>query len=245
MTSNPLLPRVSDMKRHKPQCTVIVAPPVAKREVKWHPFQVVPRAEVASSSESVRIPCAGLANIGNTCFLNSTLQCLLHVPLVWSYLRLIEHRSECTAEGCVLCELCGLATDYAQSNGRTLTPRALVRRASAGGMQLGEMHDSHEFLECVLLQGLLNANLRGAPKATGAALDELERQTLEHHLFGGTLRSVNSCSGCGCVSWGSVPKSDDLRIPARPPHPSPPPPGGRGASLTPHGLVRQAHNHAQ
>ena len=57
------------------------------------------------------------------------------------------------------------------------------------------MHDSHEFLT-LLLDGLLKANLSGAPKAEGAALEALERRTLQHHLFGGTLLNVIQCSGC-------------------------------------------------
>ena len=38
---------------------------------------------------------AGLCNLGNTCFLNSVLQCLLYTPPLYNYLTSADHKKKC------------------------------------------------------------------------------------------------------------------------------------------------------
>ena len=38
---------------------------------------------------------AGLCNLGNTCFLNSVLQCLLYTPPLYNYVTSLDHRQIC------------------------------------------------------------------------------------------------------------------------------------------------------
>ena len=65
------------------------------------------------------------------------------------------------------CELERLAEQYqAAEKQRCFAPRAMVTSATRSGLfALGDMHDSQEFF-VFILDGLLKANLRGAPKPT-------------------------------------------------------------------------------
>lgn len=38
---------------------------------------------------------SGLTNLGNTCFLNSVLQCLLYTPPLYNYLTSMDHKQKC------------------------------------------------------------------------------------------------------------------------------------------------------
>ena len=156
--------------------------------------------------------------------LAGTLQCLLHSPPAWHYLSSQAHRRKGVCSGvnfCMHCELERLTEQY-EAAPRYFAPRAMVQSATRSGLfSMGDMHDSQEFFVHVL-DGLLKANLRGAPKPThtlrpsdnmskkeaelemerraaraAAAEREQEGQTLQHHLFGGTLLKAITCSGCG------------------------------------------------
>jgi ubiquitin carboxyl-terminal hydrolase 36/42 len=74
---------------------------------------------------------SGLDNIGNTCFLNSVLQCLLYTPALANYLLTRQHKSACRVQAgfCALCELQDLAVEcVVKSNGnRSVLPRAFIR----------------------------------------------------------------------------------------------------------------------
>jgi hypothetical protein len=50
-------------------------------------------------------PGSGLKNLGNTCFLNSVLQCILYTVPLKNYLDLSEHSQMCKIKGvCFICE---------------------------------------------------------------------------------------------------------------------------------------------
>ena len=115
--------------------------------------------------------------------MNSTLQCLVHAPPFWHYIKQGDHVKNCGVPSCIHCELSEFTKQYSAANGRATAPTGIVRRTmtargSGSGMEFGRMHDSQEFL-LLLLDGLLNSNLRGAPKLDAAALDALERRTLQ------------------------------------------------------------------
>ena len=214
----------SDWKAgHKTTCTGLggtpspkpSASPAPAKPLVWKPFEPSPETEERIRREGGdTIPCTGLSNIGNTCFINCVLQCVMHSPPAWHYLSSQQHTRSRGGGGVSFdmhYELESLAEQY-RTAGKYFAPRSLVRSASRTGnfggnaLAAGEMHDSHEFL-VLILDGLLKANLRGSPadenmpkpavRLTPAAEAALERQTLQHHIFGGTELKAVTCAGCG------------------------------------------------
>lgn len=143
----------------------------------------------------------GLANLGNTCFLNSILQCLTYTPPLANYLLSGEHSRRCRLEGfCILCELerhvgCSLLPGH----GRVVQPTGIVGhlKAIAKHMRVGRQEDSHEFLR-YLVEGMQRTTLAQAERTAGGPIQEarLKETTLVHQIFGGYLQSQVRCLSC-------------------------------------------------
>ncbi|XP_062480393.1 LOW QUALITY PROTEIN: ubiquitin carboxyl-terminal hydrolase 36, partial [Pezoporus occidentalis] len=141
---------------------------------------------------------AGLRNLGNTCFLNSTVQCLTYTPPLANYLLSKEHR--CTRDQGSFCMICIMQNHVAQAfanSGSVIEPTAFVRdlKKIAGHMRFGQQEDAHEFLRYTI-SALQNSCLSGCTR-----LDcETQATTLVHQIFGGYLRSRVKCLSCKSVS---------------------------------------------
>ncbi|ORY78617.1 hypothetical protein BCR37DRAFT_331247, partial [Protomyces lactucae-debilis] len=141
----------------------------------------------------------GLHNLGNTCYLNSTMQCLMHVPGLVLYLLSSQHSETCRMNHCVLCRLEDHAKKVFPANGtkrgQPFTP-SMAKPASlkqlAKHFRPGRQEDAHEFL-VLLLDQLQASCLQGQPKN----LDHRAKETtLVHALFGGHLRQQITCQKC-------------------------------------------------
>ncbi|BFG31021.1 hypothetical protein CerSpe_172950 [Prunus speciosa] len=143
---------------------------------------------------------AGLANLGNTCFMNAILQCFTHtVPLVEG-LRSCNHSMPCDrgSEGfCVLCALHDHVDLSVASSGRVISPWKLVENLNhfSSFFQRYQQEDAHEFLQCFL------------DKLEKSCLDSLEKESpsaqdnnLVERVFGGRLLSKLRCCNCGHCS---------------------------------------------
>uniref|UniRef100_A0A674MKB8 ubiquitinyl hydrolase 1 n=1 Tax=Takifugu rubripes TaxID=31033 RepID=A0A674MKB8_TAKRU len=141
---------------------------------------------------------AGLHNLGNTCFLNSTVQCLTYTPPLANYLLSKEHSRTCHQSGfCMICVMQNHIIQAFANTGNAIKPVSFIRdlKKIARHFRFGSQEDAHEFLRYTI-DAMQKACLSGYPK-----LDrQTQATTLVHQIFGGYLRSRVKCSICKSVS---------------------------------------------
>ncbi|XP_074707146.1 ubiquitin carboxyl-terminal hydrolase 17-like protein 6 [Strix uralensis] len=138
---------------------------------------------------------AGLYNLGNTCFINSVLQCLTYTPPLANYLLSREHSQSCRRQGfCVMCSMEEHVHTVLHSSGTAIEPWAIIRvlRRIGEHFEADMQEDAHEFLRCTVdaMQRDCLSNLDFASQS----------DTVVHQIFGGFLRSRVTCLSCSAVS---------------------------------------------
>ncbi|KAI4314480.1 hypothetical protein L6164_027383 [Bauhinia variegata] len=143
---------------------------------------------------------AGLANLGNTCFINAILQCFTHtVPLIQGLLS-CSHSAPCDYEIDGFCVICGLREHIERSlatSGRILSPWKLVNNLNhfSSCFRRYQQEDAHEFMQCVL-DKLDRCFVDLKKKNQSCQQDD----NLVEKVFGGRLISKLQCSNCGHCS---------------------------------------------
>ncbi|KAK2521983.1 hypothetical protein Q9966_012937 [Columba livia] len=134
---------------------------------------------------------AGLHNLGNTCFLNSVLQCLTYTPPLANHLLSGEHSRACGQKGfCVMCRMEVHVQQVLHSSASAIEPWAVVDFLTVTCWSCQAVSDSYEaFLDVPL-------DIKAAASVTAALEDFVKPE----HLDG---ENCFKCSKCDKVTAAS------------------------------------------
>ncbi|KAG4067479.1 hypothetical protein HA402_003303 [Bradysia odoriphaga] len=144
---------------------------------------------------------SGMVNLGNTCYLNSTLQALFHVPSFANWLQSdSDHRSRCeelsgSQHGCIICSM----ADVLQSTQSSQCPTKPIQVYSklkhiCRHLVHGHQEDAHEFLR-YLMESMEKAFL--ARYKNSKEFEQYTKETTPiNQILGGYLRTTVKCLSC-------------------------------------------------
>ncbi|CAN4076240.1 unnamed protein product [Withania somnifera] len=138
----------------------------------------------------------GLANLGNTCFLNAVLQCFIHtVPLIEG-LKSNDHATPCDAYLMGFCDICALrelidASLFSKTG--VVSPWKFVNNLNyfSSTFHRFQQEDAHEFLQC-----FLDKLERCCDDSRPKDCPTLETDNIVKQAFGGRLVSKLRCCNC-------------------------------------------------
>ncbi|KAM9013868.1 LOW QUALITY PROTEIN: ubiquitin carboxyl-terminal hydrolase 42-like [Ara ararauna] len=140
----------------------------------------------------------GLHNLGNTCYLNATLQCLTYTPPLANYMLSLEHGKSCHEEDfCMMCTLEAHINQVLRCSNNAMKPLSVIKGLQRIGkhFRYGSQEDAHEFLSFTV-DALQKACLNGSTTWDASS----QATTLIYQIFGGYLRSRVKCLSCKAVS---------------------------------------------
>ncbi|KAK9803876.1 hypothetical protein WJX72_001262 [[Myrmecia] bisecta] len=163
---------------------------------KKRPRELFRNEDVQLQWSSVRRMGAGLQNMGNTCFMNSVLQCLTHTPPLAEVL--LSQRPLGLNNGVDVLRMTQQHVQRAlQHRGGIVAPVAHARglKRICRGFKLGRQEDAHEYLVAVL-DAMHEGCLAGLPKLP----PEVAHTSMIHRIFAGRMCSQVRCLECSFES---------------------------------------------
>lgn len=167
---------------------------------------ITPCSSVSLEWKKVFRTGKGLRNLGNTCFLNASLQSLLHCPPFATALleKVFSTVSNCKCHSgyCSICVMEKIANNIfsADASSQSYSPVELVRNLKILSKTFtpGRQADAHEFIRFLLDD--MNRTLLGLPRGKLCNDRQREMNTLIHQVFGGCYESKVLCQNCGSSS---------------------------------------------
>ncbi|XP_071443510.1 ubiquitin carboxyl-terminal hydrolase 36-like isoform X2 [Hetaerina americana] len=145
----------------------------------------------------------GMCNLGNTCYLNATLQALFYIPSFCNWLMSEfdnEENSGCkelddNGEKCIICAMTATLKIVRNKSGSVIKPYLIYNRLKSicKHMSYGRQEDAHEFLRYLLEK----MELSYLDRFKGKQLENASKETTPvHRIFGGYMRSEICCLDC-------------------------------------------------
>ncbi|XP_046807209.1 ubiquitin carboxyl-terminal hydrolase 36 isoform X1 [Lucilia cuprina] len=144
----------------------------------------------------------GMMNVGNTCYLNSTLQAIFHVPSMANWLMSDSahmERCESTDAGCIICAMAKTLHE-SQKSQSAIRPYYVYSKLKSicKHLVMGRQEDAHEFLR-YLVEAMEKSYL--SRFRNYKELDQYSKETTPlNQILGGYLKSSVRCLSCNHVS---------------------------------------------
>ncbi|XP_054718307.1 ubiquitin carboxyl-terminal hydrolase 22-like [Uloborus diversus] len=167
--------------------------------------------------DGTKLGLRGLVNLGNTCFMSSIIQVLIHTPIFRDYF--LSDRHDCKFQDSSMCLVCEVSNLFQAFYSRDVSPYVPYKFLHVFWKESNffashDQQDAHEFFMTLL--DIMCKHFRGASQndILPAHGYSHECECIIHQIFTGLLQSDVICPACHFVSTKTEPFSDislDLR----------------------------------